>query len=109
MSPAPSPASTPASASDPRTPDAAQLGNVQWIDHVRRLDGLPGEFRRHGRYLYLLAERADDVWADGHLVDGLQLVRTTPARPTRLELHGVVVEGVERDGSVGIRILTDCA
>jgi hypothetical protein len=97
------------SGSDPATSDAAPVGTVQWIDHVRRLDGLPGEFRRHGRYLYLKAERGDDVWADGHLVDGLQLVRTTGARPTRLDIHGVVVEGVERDGSVGIRILTDCA
>lgn len=91
------------------TTDPADAGRVQWIDHVQRIDGLPGEFRRHGRYLYLKAERSDEVWADGHLVDGLQLVRTTPSRPTRLDVHGVVVEGVERDGSVGIRILSSCA
>jgi len=107
MSRTPSSASALLPVADPSPSEP--VGTVQWIDHVRRLDGLPGEFRRHGRYLYLKAERADDVWADGHLVDGLQLVRTTPARPTRLDLHGVVVEGVERDGNVGIRILTDCA
>jgi hypothetical protein len=81
--------------------------SIQWIDHTSRLDGLPGEFRRHGRYLYLLADRSDGVVADGHPVDGLQLVRTTPHSPTRLEIRGVVLEGVQDNGEVGVRIIED--
>jgi hypothetical protein len=80
---------------------------VQWIDHVSRLDGVPGEFRRHGRYLYVKADRADGVLADGHPVDGLQLVRTSPVSPTRLEVAGLVLEGVEEAGSVGVRVVED--
>jgi hypothetical protein len=80
---------------------------VQWIDHVSRLDGIPGEFRRHGRYLYLIANRSDGVVADGHPVDGLQLVRTSPVSPTRLEVAGLVLEGVEEAGSVGVRVVED--
>ncbi len=78
---------------------------VHWIDHVSRLEGIPGEFRRHGRYLYLTADRADGVVVDGHPVDGLQLVRTSPVSPTRLEVGGVVLEGVEEAGSVGVRVV----
>jgi hypothetical protein len=80
---------------------------IQWIDRSSRVAGLPGEFRRHGRYLYLLADGADGVVADGHHVDGLQLVRTTPGSPTRLEIRGVVLEGVQSDGEVGVRIVDD--
>jgi hypothetical protein len=96
----------PSSAQTARTrPSTAET--VQWIDHVSRLDGIPGEFRRHGRYLYVLANRADGVVADGHPVDGLQLVRTSPVSPTRLEVAGLVLEGVEEAGSVGVRVVED--
>jgi hypothetical protein len=91
------------------TTDATDLtsSSVQWIDHVSRLDGVPGEFRRHGRYLYVKAVRADGVLADGHPVDGLQLVRTSPVSPTRLEVAGLVLEGVEQEGSLGVRVVED--
>jgi hypothetical protein len=82
---------------------------VQWIVHTSRLDGIPGEFRRHGRYLYLLADRSDGVVADGHPVDGLQLVRTSPASPTRLDFGAVVLEGVEEGGYIGVRVVQPAA
>jgi hypothetical protein len=79
--------------------------HVHWIQRATRVADLPGEFRRYGRYLYLLADRDDGVVADGHPVDGLQLVRTGPARPTRLEIRGVVLEGVQGGDEVGVRVV----
>jgi hypothetical protein len=83
----------------------ASAAAVHWIDRSTRLPGIPGEFSRHGRYLYVKAGRSDGVVADGHLVDGLQLVRTSAASPTRLEVDGLVLEGVEGSGSVGVRVV----
>jgi len=80
---------------------------IHWIDAVTRIDGVPGQFRRHGRYLYVQAVESDGLLADGHPVDGLQLVRTAAPRPTRLEAPGVVLEGVEEGGSLGVRVLLD--
>jgi hypothetical protein len=93
----------PSSAASTQIP---RLTTVQWVDHVSRLEGVPGEFRRHGRYLYLTADWSDGVLADGHVVDGLQLVRTSPDSPTRLDVGGLVLEGVEDDGSVGVRVVS---
>lgn len=78
---------------------------VHWVDHQLRLDGIPGTLRRHGRYLYLRADSTDGVIADGHVVDGLQLVRTDRRNPTQLESHGVRFRGVELHGSVGVELV----
>jgi glycerate kinase len=83
---------------DPTAPES-----VHWVDSQLRVAGVPGTFRRHGRYLYLRADRTDGVIADGHVVDGLQLVRTDDRNPTRLESHGVTLRGVQSLGSVGVQ------
>jgi hypothetical protein len=80
---------------------------IVWVDTASRLDGLPGESRRLGRYLYRLADHADGIVADSHPVDGLQLVRTTPTSPTRVQIKGVMLEGVKHSGAVGVKILED--
>lgn len=78
---------------------------VHWVDTTLRLPGLPGELRRHGRFLYLSADRRDDVVADGRRVDGLQLVRTGPDGATLIEHAGRRWSGVEQDGRLGLRVL----
>ena len=78
---------------------------IHWVDHLLRLESFPGTLRRHGRYLYLRADRTDGVIADGHVVDGLQLVRTDRRNPTQLESHGVRFRGVELHGSVGVELV----
>lgn len=78
---------------------------VHWVDSQLRLDSFPGTFRRHGRYLYLRADRTDGVTADGHVVDGLQLVRTDDRNPTRIESRGLALRGVQDHGSVGVELL----
>ena len=79
--------------------------HLQVVDDVRRVDGIPGVFRRGGNYLYLLTARSHQVLADGVVVDGLQLVRTDPRNPTRIEADGHVFEGYERDGELGVHWL----
>jgi hypothetical protein len=81
------------------------LPDVQIVDNVRRVDGIPGVFRRGGRYLYLLTARSHHVLADGAVVDGLQLVRTDPRDPTRIEAGGHVFEGFEDGDELGVRWL----
>ena len=87
--------------------DTSIAPTVQWVDHVSQFAGIPAEFRRHGRYLYVMATGRDGLTADGHPVDGLQVVRTSPTSPTRLEVHGVVLEGIENNGSLGVRLVHD--
>jgi hypothetical protein len=79
--------------------------SVQVVDDVRHVEGIPGVFRRSGRYLYLLTSRSHSVVADGTLVDGLVLIRTDPSRPTRIVSGGNVFEGVEDDDHLGVRWL----
>jgi len=77
-----------------------------WVDAASRLDGLPGESPR-GRYPYRVADRADAAVADRHPADGLQLVRITPTSPTRVEIQGVMPEGVDGSGAVDVKVLAD--
>lgn len=81
------------------------LPPVQWVDDVRRVEGIPGVFRRSGRYLYLLSSQAQSVRADGVPVDGLQVVRTDPRHPTRLEVGDQLFEGYEDGDALGLRWL----
>jgi hypothetical protein len=81
------------------------LPKHQVVDDVRRVDGIPGVFRRGGKYLYLLTARSYHVLADGTVVDGLQLVRTDPRNPTRIEAAGQVFEGYEQGHELGVRWL----
>ena len=81
------------------------LPDVQIVDDVRRVDGIPGVFRRGGKYIYLLTARSHHVIADGAVVDGLQLVRTDPRFPTRIEAGGHVFEGFEEGHEIGVRWL----
>jgi hypothetical protein len=75
-----------------------------WIDDELRIDGLPGTWRRRGRQLHLLATAADDICADGHPVDGLQLVRTDAKHRTSVDLVGARAVGVVRAGRVGVEV-----
>ena len=79
--------------------------DIQLVDDVQRLDGIPGVFRRGGNYLYLLATRSNNVLADGIPVDGLQLIRTDPRNPTRIVVDGQLFEGYSDGSAVGVRLL----
>lgn len=88
---------------------ARSTSDVQFIAGVQHVDGIPGTFRKGGKYLYLSTERRNNVVADGLPVDGLQLIRTDPSNPTRIIADGKVFEGYSSGAAVGVRLLGSVA
>lgn len=65
------------------------------------IDGLPGAWRRIRNRVAVNACAEDDIWVDGQLVDGLQVLRSSAdGQPSRIRVGSLHLEVVAGDTPV---------